>query len=380
MLPDTCKSKAAYEGWGENGGNKSMILTTGQKPKKKSKSFCCQRLREVCFGLSIIFAFRQAIAQISSSGLSADGDWGAGRGKRMLYEIDKTFIPPLTNANNYTNSFSLEDELDFTTPIDCGFNKCFFHSSTSPNIGYLVARMSGGDQDETINNMKKAWNSVQDLEEKLRSVGVNTHNSTTVPSFRHFLAGPPIESIEITDDKTLQKMNDLASHWWMDKDGQRPNIVNYYGRRTVSFNHRVMVQRVWVAPNPSLTIFCDGYKSRRTKQQLLKFLSSVNRNDFLSTFDQEWQHLISEDDESNNRHATTLLQLEPRLWFDFQILVDNHGQIYHIDLDRSPKILPQETEETRNKKYSKWKRRMTKSCNAIIDHVRQSIEDGSQDY
>ena len=318
------------------------------------------------------------------------------------------------------NRFSLEDDLDFAIPINCGYNKCFFHSSKKGKeniLGFLIGRSSesGGDK-LTFQNMKQSWDDVQRLEAQLnqlrpRAKGNTNGNDVTIttthhdtnddaslqlpPPFRHFLKGPT-KIVELTSNETLFKMNQLASGWEIDRKGHRSNYSSYFGNFEENKKKiLVMVQEMYIAPQPHLVVFCNHDQSHKTVHQLPNFTNFlINNNNydggsnnsiddhqdhedkkdqFLATFDLEWNYLF---------HKSSLLQLEPRLWYDFQVIVDIHGQIYHIDLDRSPPYRGN-NQNTNNQqkgndikvrqKYLIEELRMRKECDQIYNTIRKSI-------
>ena len=343
----------------------------------------------ICLSLSIIFVFRE-IGLLSGSELLREDYYTSideGSPKRgtmndatrttlhqnhhsevavaLSPHEEETTRDKKKSYNKTKIKFSLEDHLDFTVPIDCGYNKCFFHSRKEEGKGYLVAR-SGGDQ-LTFQNMKQAWKDVQRLEEMLANATSTTSNAPLLP-FRHFLAGPT-KSVEIANNHTLTKMNELARGWWVDKAGRRSKAKSYYGSFEKSKRIFVLVQEIHIAPKPHLLVFCNPDQEHKTIQQISNFSTSIqNKESFLSTFDEEWDQLLV------HQSTPSILQMEPRLWYDFQILVDTKGQIYHIDLDRTPNKNGNPKSKLKGaQKINKEISRMEQACSRTYAKIRQAL-------
>ena len=69
----------------------------------------------------------------------------------------------------------------------------------------------------------------------------------------------------------------------------------------------------------------------------------------------------------DNKHGE-----EPRLWIDFQIMIDSNGQIYHIDLDRYQEYT---RKQTKSKSFQRWiVEAMKSNCLKLVKNVMNLID------
>ena len=149
---------------------------------------------------------------------------------------------------------------------------------------------------------------------------------------RHFLGGPPVYIPTVPDD-TIQRLNTLATSGCRNNHNL-PN-THFMGTtmkpcqrkpsksQTIITSKGLSIQRVWIAPEPNLFVGCHSGQQNKTLEQLSKFKSSVvDKNAFHTQIKKEFTKL------------DRLLQRGPRLYIDFQVLLDTTGKTCYIDLDR----------------------------------------------
>jgi hypothetical protein len=216
------------------------------------------------------------------------------------------------------------NNIDTTEKGACGMRKCFFRSSkkSAPAAstastaelqqreGYLVAKQCTKDAKyDYLDRMMRTWDVTKRLEREDR--------------FRHFLLEPP-QKVGTPPKQNLAALNSIAK-----TPGSKDENEQYYGNETSPMN--LVVQRVKEAPSPALIPRCyftpRGRGGRfffdHNSGSMKEFDNLVaNKTQFLHTLQEELLHLFD------------VLVKEPRLYNDFQFLVDSEARIHHIDLDR----------------------------------------------
>eukprot|EP00547_Thalassionema_nitzschioides_P008880 CAMPEP_0194222956 /NCGR_PEP_ID=MMETSP0156-20130528/34056_1 /TAXON_ID=33649 /ORGANISM="Thalassionema nitzschioides, Strain L26-B" /LENGTH=180 /DNA_ID=CAMNT_0038953929 /DNA_START=309 /DNA_END=851 /DNA_ORIENTATION=- len=131
---------------------------------------------------------------------------------------------------------------------------------------------------------------------------------------RHFYRGPP-ETIR-ADDEIRTHLNAQVTQPIFETENRD---VAFFGNNASA--GLLIVQKVQVAPSPVILVGC--VQRELTRRQLPNFTSAVyDKDEFAQQFDKELKNLSS------------LLEKEPKILFDFQVMINSKGNIYHFDLDR----------------------------------------------
>ena len=246
--------------------------------------------------------------------------------KRRLEEDreEEDMAATMTTATNKSVVVAGIDEMQLDTEKRgaCGYRKCFFHSSTNDNEGYLVAR--GGH--DYMSRLDRIWQVARRLEEKY--------------SIRQFLLEEP-QLVQLPDMSTLKRLNKMAR-----QSVRTSKKSMYFGNAqkepyaqarmdNPDTAHTVAIQKVQLAPTPNMIVRCSFFGFGRegafrfdeqssTKEEFAQAVTNHfgGERSFMNVLASEMKQLIR------------LLGQEPELWYDFQFMVDYTGTIYHIDLDR----------------------------------------------
>lgn len=267
----------------------------------------------------VILAGWSAVAHV---GLAA-GD--AGIFSRLTSGIDipdEITVPAQTSNGNFTllNLAFDWSNIDTTEMGACGMRKCFFRASTKKAAtgttaqqkgeGYLVAKQCAKDaRYDYLDRMMRTWEVTKRLERE--------------NNLRHFLLEPP-QKVGTPPQKDLALLNSIAR-----TPGSKDENEQYYGNITSPMN--LVIQKVKEAPSPALIPRCyftpTGKGGRfffdHNSGSMKEFHHLVqNKTHFLLTLRGELQNL-----------GDALIK-EPRLYNDFQFLIDSEARVHHIDLDR----------------------------------------------
>ena len=211
------------------------------------------------------------------------------------------------------------ESLDYDTKAICGGYKCFFRVRNDvDNIAYLVSiNPIHGDG---YLRLHQAYELAQTLEKEY-------------PQIQHFLLGPPKKLYNLTKEWANQLNSNLIGQQktvqkWLNSAPHNDTNKHRYGTRYLPYEN-INIQKVKLAPNPHLIIGCEGGKFKETLrdiQQLVVQKHSVSdKVNFIRNF------------EENVNYAKQVVQKGGKyscLVWDFQLLLDVHGNLYHIDLDR----------------------------------------------
>ena len=138
--------------------------------------------------------------------------------------------------------------------------------------------------------------------------------------------------MSIPNDDVLRRLN-LCAHRLGD-DGAARKKNEYYGNTTNTFVP-LTIQKVQEAPPLTNLFFATRSNSRFTFQQLPTFAQNVaNKTKFVKQLESEKDALLQ------------MLQIETKLLYDMQIMIDVNGKIYHIDIDRIYESHESETQST----------------------------------
>lgn len=173
------------------------------------------------------------------------------------------------------------DDINYQQNALCGREKCFFRSLNDHLHGYLI----GNPGQSTLSKAMSAYDYAAKLKSKY--------------NIRHFYTSPPLEMK--VPENFLKKLSD--------------KYVSYYeGAQSV------IVQPVITAPEGSIIARC--YDDRVLLGRLQFILQSMTT--------ESKENLLAELEDTMR-----IVQAEPILIKDFQLLVDQQGHIYHLDFDRA---------------------------------------------
>ena len=274
------------------------------------------------------------------------------------------------------------DTIDTEHQALCGNRKCFFRTTTTPTnsnyyydtaaasgdnnavvssrVGYLIANECTNytrDTKDYYGMLQHSWSVFHTLEQKIQHESNNNSSSSSSSSknnssnnnsssnnssvqqrhLRHLYLAPP-QRILLPPDKVVERLNSVTYK------GENHKIIHaptFYGQNT---NHNycrsrhVIIQKVRVAPEPNMIVRCyfspkgkKGIFSLQERKKRFQFKQHIveggnNKHtaiqSFLQTFTQELDTFLRSMEEIRN------------LWYDFQFMIDYHGRIYHIDIDR----------------------------------------------
>jgi lipopolysaccharide biosynthesis glycosyltransferase len=204
------------------------------------------------------------------------------------------------------------DNLVLAERVPCGAQKCFYQLKSDPQAGYLVALSAAprilkkmGTEANWFDALNDSWTYAERLRRKYH--------------ITHFLLAPPTN---LTITKGLAKQ--LNGNLWNAGHGRvydgrydEGNVERYTEGSTV------FVQKVATAPEPNLLLGIQLEKYRTFKRQFNGFLKHVkDKRSFARRFSK------------GLADTRKMLRKEPCLIYDFQLLVDKKGYVYHLDFDR----------------------------------------------
>ena len=258
---------------------------------------------------------------------------------------NRPLLPKETLTTNNTNSISVRHLIDMESVVPaCSRSKCFFRSkSQNPqnnnDEGYLIARNKY--HPNIYNEMKQSWEYVEKLEQTYNS------NQGSI-MIKHFYLEPP--QLLHLDPSTLIELNSMIS-----TRTKNINETYYFGRtanevllgqNNASYHHyELVIQKVRPAPDHYIVLHCNEpgryYLDRSGMQldEMVTTIGSLRSNEQISTETTATETATTQyfNQTYFNKQMNDLqyiMKYEIKLWKDFQILIDTHGQIYHIDLDR----------------------------------------------
>ena len=269
----------------------------------------------------VVLAGWSAVAHV---GLAAGG---ARIFSRLTFGIDipEASLPAQISDSNVTLSKSAFDwsNIDTTEMGACGMRKCFFRASTKraatgttvqqQDEGYLVAKQCTKDAKyDYLDRMMRTWEVTKRLERE--------------DNLRHFLLEPP-QKVGTPPQKDLALLNSIAR-----TPGSKDENEQYYGNETSPMN--LVIQKVKEAPSPALIPRC--YFTPKGRGGRFFFDHNSARGGSMKEFDNLVQNktkfMLTLQEELRN--LVDVLIKEPRLYNDFQFLIDSEARVHHIDLDR----------------------------------------------
>jgi len=228
-----------------------------------------------------------------------------------------TTKPSVLSEEEEVKAMILADDLVITERVPCGKEKCFFPSKLHSQQGYLVAR-SGRNvttTDSKYDRLVEGWKLATRLEHDY--------------NIQHFLQSPP-EIIAVSDH--LASL--INQHLWYETlDLPVNKVATNKKRNRFPVHSQVYVQKVQAAPTPNLLLACAHSNRPHFERHVETFLMNATQNKFARNFFK------------NLAQTRKLLQQEPCLMKDFQVVLDSHGNIYHLDFDRC--FHTRETDETK---------------------------------
>lgn len=199
------------------------------------------------------------------------------------------------------DSFNISD-LDWTRRASCGAEKCFFHSKSDNQIGYLLAPSS-----EKRSSRFQALDGAWELAERLRRVY----------GIQHFLLAPPT-NITVTERLDFR----LNRNLWSESSRKAISVSTKHAKRYPK-GSTIVVQKVERAPKQNIILGCKDSKLNIIDSTIDAFARHVK---YKESFTLRFQQNLAE--------VRQLLLKEPCLIHDFQVFVDTRGRIYHLDFDR----------------------------------------------
>jgi hypothetical protein len=202
---------------------------------------------------------------------------------------NNTFIP--SPGPNATYNWS---DVNLSVKGNCGWHKCFFPSRSNDTVGYLVVEGREYKKIEVANDI------AQDISQRFGA--------------KHFHLALDMDEVS---DEFKNYLNSLVVNPLSVTKG------NNEAQRSILYNtHRVAIQKVIVAPEPSFWFAIMNNNYKLSIAYLEDFYAKIpDRNAFAALMYQEYDRLVM------------ILKYKPGLVRDLQGLIDVHGNFYHIDLD-----------------------------------------------
>jgi len=229
----------------------------------------------------------------------------------VLIKFYDPYIPHKKQLAQSTNislnrTFNWDDlDLNQTKKAMCGFHKCLFIDKLDPNIGYLIeTKKTNRNATRSLIKKQKAFDQAQRLKVEYK--------------IRHFLDGPPFID-KVPTSKIGDRMNSMIVYVY-DFEAKARNQPRYFE------NTNVIVQRNRMGPIPHALIGCQNEKKQHSIQSIEKLINnSIKPSDRMRFYEHFHDELNS---------TAKLLQKEPLLVNDFQVMIDTNGRVYHLDFER----------------------------------------------
>lgn len=224
--------------------------------------------------------------------------------RKELHQQDS--IPDMTTSEERitaSNNTDREDEflpenIGWPTRVPCGSQKCFYQLKSNRQIGYLVAPQTKSGR---MSLLESGYLLAKQLERDF--------------NMTHFLLGPPTE--HIVSSNLAKRLN---RNFYIERTRKMQT-----GSKAKRFPKAstILTQKVKLAPRRHLLFGCVDSKIQAFKKTAPKFL----------------QHIRYKESFMKNLHESLaltkrLLKHQPSLFKDFQVMLDMHGQLHHLDFDR----------------------------------------------
>ena len=257
----------------------------------------------------------------------------------VLIKFYDSYIPHKKQLAQSTNislnrTFNWDDlDLNQTKKAMCGQNKCLFIDKLDPNISYLI---------KTGN---KNFNTTASL--ILQNIAFDQAQRLKVEcKIRHFLDGPLFID-KVPTSKIGDRMNSMINIVVVAKARNKPRYFE---------NTNVIVQRNRMGPIPHALIGCHKKKKQHSIQSIENLINnSIKPSDRMRFYEHFHDELSS---------TTKILQKEPLLVYDFQVMIDTNGRVYHLDFERML-----ENHEKSKKTKSKRLDECLSYLNTLSEHV-----------
>ena len=277
----------------------------GDDTKRRAKQIC------LCVMLALLWCYITSSTTISIHIETRQENTHAGTViKESTDRSGETTISKRDQQNNETaaentsvdDTFQLKN-LDISKRVPCGANKCFFRLKTNVNVGYLVQPDvfrydTHTSPDQLFKTLEVSWEFAEQLRRK--------------HGIKHFLLEAPTK---INVNERLAKQ--LNSNIWSEARGVQYDTDRFPEGSTA------FIQKVRLAPEPNLIIGCTASKRDQFKRNADTFLAEVSDKEAFA------RHFAE-----NMKLTRSLLDSEPCLFKDFQILLHTNGEVFHLDFDR----------------------------------------------
>jgi hypothetical protein len=209
---------------------------------------------------------------------------------------------PIDSRDDTTTSF-LPQNLALPKRIPCGKEKCFFRLKSNKNVAYLVSRFEDhADRQERFETLQAGWKLATLLEQEYQ--------------INHFLLAPP-ETIIISSELESRMNTNL----WSEK--YETNTYKTKKKKRYIRGTRAFIQKVQVAPSNPLLVGCAASK-------LQPFFKHVDAYKRAVRYPESYAQNVQQGFNASRK----MLQKEPCLIKDFQIMLDTKGRVFHLDFDR----------------------------------------------
>lgn len=289
-----------------------------------------RRLHASIIVLFVVGAFRYHVLQ----GVLEPTTEKIAREQTIGVTLDKNNEPAIQSRNN--TKIQLDDSfrpgnLEWSTRVPCGSQKCMYRLKSDPRFGYLVASEQHSSGRSKL--LEFGWKFAKQLE---REHGI-----------KHFLAGPPTK-VKVSKELARRLRRNLYAEKY------RKKLKGKTAWRRYPKGSIIHVQKVRLAPKRHLLMGCVDSKVDAFQKDLPSFLSYVTyKEKFVKTFSE------------GLAETKKLLEVEPSLVKDFQLFVDTRGNIYHLDFDRCFRSSGE-----------KWRmsETVTRSCLEALDKMDHDIQ------
>lgn len=261
-------------------------------------------------------------------------------------------LPPLLLPSEWL------DDVQVDVPAPCAAFKCLYNSRRGKRLGYLVAQFRKNDVQSSGHKDFRTLQKGYELAERLRT----THN------IRHLLLAPP-SKVDCTAKVCVEDLNRLT---YMARGREGENDV--LGRQSFTAIHpgkpwtKLLVQPVELASQPSIQFGLSVAKYSVAIEDMKVYASSLVQQDMdVGVFERNVRRGIEQ--------ALGVIQAEPCLLTDFQILLDRYGHVYHLDFDRCFENNPKKQLGLKEDKFARGQRMIMEFVEALIAKVNELQSD-----
>jgi hypothetical protein len=131
---------------------------------------------------------------------------------------------------------------------------------------------------------------------------------------------------------------------------------------------KLLVQPVELARQPSMQFGLSVTKSLAAMDDMKVYASSLVQQDTdVGAFEKNVRQGIEQ--------ALGVIQAEPCLLTDFQILLDRYGHVYHLDFDRCFESNPKKQLGLKEDRFARGQQKMMQFVDALISKVKELQSD-----